>query len=340
MELRAFRSSTTRLVMALWFLLITSLMLLTLGFYGIDIGIFEGPLAYIGFTMNLMICVGLSYITFNISRRINMIVSTAQRIINTRDLTQRIPINSPWQDMSKLGQVLNHMLGEIEKSVASTRQVSDNIAHDLRTPLTRLRNHIETMRSTVALDKNTVQIEEFDQLIAECDALLTTFNALLRIANIESGRRAPTFERLNLAPVIEDVVSLYEPIASEKNIHFVYRAEPAFVRGDKDMLFQAFANLLDNAVKQTPPGGDIVLKLSAGDTGAHVMLIDNGPGISDEHKHNVFRRFYRIHTCRSQPGAGLGLSLVLAIIQLHKGKIALSDTKPQGLTVTVTLGDN
>jgi signal transduction histidine kinase len=286
-----------------------------------------------------LICCGLFFISVEVTKRINTIVATADHIIATRDLTQRIPIDNLWDDLSKLSHVLNIMLGQIEDSVTTIRQVSDNIAHDLRTPLTRLRNHIETMRMRVKITPTTLreQEHEFNELMLECDALLITFNALLRISNVESGRGQTNFEHTNLAPVVEDAIALYEPIAAEKNITLTQQTVAAFVAGDKDLLFQALANVLDNAIKHTPPNGSISLTLTATESGATLTLADSGSGIADAHKPHVFRRFYRAESSRSTPGCGLGLSLVQAIVKLHNGTISLSDNTPHGLLVTITL---
>ena len=335
-----FESSSTKLAIFFSTLLIFVLFLLSIEIYAINHGEIVKPI----FTQAILalvmfICVSLLLVSFYVTKRINAITTTADRIITTRDLTQRIPIDNKWDDLSKLGEALNMMLDEIEQLVASVRQVSDNIAHDLRTPLTRLRNHIETMRNDTANAPLTraEQQEEFNTLIGECDGLLTTFNALLRIANIESGRRHANFHTLDLVPVLHDVIELYEPVAHEKNILLQFDATATHVIGDKDLLFQAMANLLDNAIKHTPEGGTISLRVVPEKVGGTITIQDTGPGIPDAHKPHVFRRFYRIAACRNMPGSGLGLSLVSAIITLHQGSISLSDNKPYGLIVTITL---
>lgn len=196
-----------------------------------------------------------------------------------------------------------------------------------------MRNRIEYLRTS----QIPANADDLSALSNECDGLLTTFNALLRIATIEAGRHKIEFSSVNLARLLQDVVELYEPLASEKSINFSYRAEPATIMGDKDMLFQAFANLVDNAIKYTPAGGTVVATLAPRTGGAVISFTDTGPGIPDAHKLNVFRRFYRVEACRQQPGVGLGLSLVMAVIKLHQGSITLSDHAPTGVTVRVTL---
>lgn len=329
--------STTKMALCL-----TSLRLMVMTLVGFELfdHFSAHPLApvYDGIILAivLFICAVLFISSFYMARRIHTITATAERIISTRDLTSRIPISHADDDLGKLAAVLNRMLNEIEYLVASVRQVSDNIAHDLRTPLTRLRAHIEQLQAGSA--SPVVRQEEVPALVAECDAILATFNALMRIANIESGRRAPQFDAVPLHEVLQDVVELYEPVASEKNVQLSFAFEPVTIQGDKDLLFQALANLIDNAIKYTPEGGDVVARVLPNGNSAVVTLSDSGPGIADEHKPKVFRRFYRIDACRGKaPGAGLGLSLVEAIIRMHQGRITLSDREPNGLLVTVTL---
>lgn len=286
----------------------------------------------------LMICGGIFFVKKLMHRRIIAISETVNAIISTGDLSRRIPIEAKWEDLSSLSNMLNKMLSEIERLVNDARSVADNVSHDLRTPLTRLRNHIEEMRVSVT-DNASIedQQERYRQLTVECDALLATFQALLRISNLESGHKYSEFSTLNLTHLLRDVVEFYEPLAAEKNISFHYEiADNAAFIGDKDLLFQAFANVVDNAIKYTPEQGEIHLSLRADKNHAVFELRDSGPGIIDTDKQRVFRRFFRVDEARSEPGSGLGLSLVAAIIALHKGTIQLSDNQPQGLVVTMT----
>mgnify|MGYP003386426552 CR=1 FL=1 len=334
LRIRPFESSSTKLAVFFSAILLSALFLLGCEVYASMHGVNIRPhytlaiLSLIGLTS-----LGLFIISFYVTKRINMIAATADAIMATRDLSQRIPVTSHWDDLSKLSETLNLMLADIEQLVASVKQVSDNIAHDLRTPLTRMRNRIEYLRS----GNGPATADDLTALSNECDGLLTTFSALLRIATIEAGRHKIEFSRVDLACLLQDVVELYEPLASEKSINFSYRAEPATVMGDKDMLFQVFANLIDNAIKYTPKGGTVVATLTPRDGGAILTFTDTGPGIADMHKLSVFRRFYRIEACRHQPGVGLGLSLVMAVINLHQGSITLSDHAPSGVIVKVTL---
>jgi signal transduction histidine kinase len=327
-------SSSTKLAVIFTALLAMAAVLLGFGMYAMSNGETMHPL-YPNIALVLMLIVsGLAFfISFHVTKRINRIVGTADRIIATTDLSQRIPLGSRWDDLAKLSETLNAMLAEIEQLVFGIRTLSDNIAHDLRHPLTRMRNHMETIRDQAAPEAQA----PLNELIAECDGLLTTFQALLRISNIESGKRHAGFVAIDMAQLLHDVAELYEPLAAEKSIRFILNPVTAQVVGDKDLLFQAFANLIDNAIKYTPEQGQIDIDMQPQERGARVIIRDTGLGVSDEHKQRVFRRFYRVEHSRRAPGSGLGLSLVAAIIKLHQGMIQLHDNQPAGLIVTVTL---
>ena len=264
-------------------------------------------------------------------RRIESINDTCREIIYG-DLSRRIPVRSADDDFDQLAGNLNNMLDQIEVLMAGVRQVSDNIAHDLRTPLARLRNRLEVLREQVTEDGPR---ELLDQAAAEADGLLATFKALLRIGQIESGSRRAGFTEVDLADLLRDVTELYEPLAEEKGQRIELElAAGRTIRGDRDLLFQAFANLLDNAIKYTPPNGRIRVELA----GAQISVADNGPGIPVEAREKVFQRFYRLEPCRSTPGNGLGLSLVAAVGNLHNASIHLENNSP-GLRVIMNFAE-
>lgn len=251
-------------------------------------------------------------------RRLEAINETSRRIMRG-DLSRRIPTRSTDDDFDQLADNLNGMLDTIEQLMEDVRRVTDNVAHDLRTPLTRLRNRLEQLKVHGGRDKHAVEAA-----LADADGLLATFNALLRIASIESGRRRAAFENIALNDVVRDVTELYEPLAEQKNQNLeVMVSGDVNVRGDRDLLFQAFANLLDNAIKYTPPAGDIRVSLEDGATGPRIRIIDTGPGIPEQSRDQVFKRFFRLEESRHTPGNGLGLSLVDAVARLHKASIRL-----------------
>ena len=276
--------------------------------------------------------VGGAMMTRSMVRRIDAINQTSRQIMSG-DLSRRIPTDHSGDDFDVLTGNLNAMLDQIEFLMEEVRRVSDNIAHDLRTPLTRLRNSLELLRSE-GLDVEGTRAQT-DQAIVEAEGLLSTFNALLRIARVESGRLGAEFSEVTLAPLVRDVVELYEPLAEEKGQRLSVAIESeASVRGDRDLLFQALANLLDNAIKYTPAAGTIEVCLETERSRVCVTIADTGPGIPTEFRERVFQRFYRLEQSRSTPGNGLGLSLVAAVVRLHGAEVTLAENQP-GLRVQV-----
>jgi len=266
-------------------------------------------------------------------QRVDRINRTVESIVQG-DLSRRLDLTGSHGDFRRLTITFNRMLDRIQMLMEGMRQVSDNVAHDLRTPLTRLRNHLTTLQHQVSGEaQGTVQ-----DLLDEADALLTTFNALLRIAQIESGNRLSEFQIIDITVILRDVMELYEPLAADKNVTIdVNLRGPLSVRGDRDLLFQAFANLIDNAIKYTPSDGVIGLNAVLSNSTVIVEVADSGGGIPAAEREKVFQRFYRVETSRGeQPGNGLGLSLVRAVINLHSGAITLADANP-GLRVEVLL---
>jgi signal transduction histidine kinase len=251
-------------------------------------------------------------------RRLEAINETSRRIMQG-DLSRRIPTRSTDDDFDQLADNLNGMLDTIEELMEDVRRVTDNVAHDLRTPLTRLRNRLENLKSGNDVDKSGVEAA-----LADADGLLVTFNALLRIASIESGRRRAAFKSIPLDDLVRDVTELYEPLAEQKQQKLdVSVSDHVRIQGDRDLLFQAFANLLDNAIKYTPQGGSIRVTLEDGTSGPRIRIIDSGPGIPQQSRDKVFKRFFRLEDSRHTPGNGLGLSLVEAVARLHNASIEL-----------------
>jgi signal transduction histidine kinase len=208
------------------------------------------------------------------------------------------------------------MLDEIERLIHEIAGVGDDIAHEVRTPLTRVRATLERGR------QNATNVEELgvviDRAIGGLDKSLAIVTALLRIAEIEHGRRLAAFDTVDLASVVVEVAELFDPIAEDRGVDLeVETATPASVRGDRDLLFEAIANLVDNAVKFTPAGGCVELRVARRDGEVQVEVVDTGPGIGEAEREVVTRRFYRSDKSRQTQGVGLGLSLVAAILKLH-----------------------
>jgi len=283
--------------------------------------------------MALVIITSFRVSTFVVSRT-NRIARTAKAIIDTGDMTRRIAIDSKWDDLSYMADVLNEFLTRNEQLLKGIKQVSDNIAHDLRTPLTRLRNNLDTMRRDIR--DNDAMAARCDSLLSEADHLLDTFAALMRIAHVETGSRRTHFKPVDMLKLVQDVIELYEPLAEDKHIRLSFSGKATQLTGDPDLLFQALANLLDNAIKFTPHNGHVEVQLEATGRMVSVTVKDSGPGICDDDAPRVFERFYRADMCRNSPGNGLGLALVSAVIELHHGKIKLANLNP-GLSVTVVL---
>jgi signal transduction histidine kinase len=286
---------------------------------------------------------GGAFISAWFQRRLDAVNHAIQAIMSG-DLSERIPVDSRSSDFEYLIENLNQMLDQIEYLMTGVRQVSDNIAHDLRTPLTRLRNNLATLERQAEPSQLGLVLE----LVSEADHLLATFNALLRIAQVESGHRRSGFSDVSLNTILADVAELYEPLAADKSITLKCNvAEDEEIRsrllgseslsvsdhhfvlsGDRDLLFQMAANLVDNAIKYTPAGGEVEVNLDVTETKAVISVLDSGMGIPDVCKKKVFQRFFRVEKSRSvEPGNGLGLSLVWAVVKLHGGEIELADNQ-------------
>ena len=264
-------------------------------------------------------------------RNIERINQTARSIMSG-NLSRRVEITNRNDDFDQLAANLNQMLDRIQTLMEDIRRVSDNIAHDLRTPLTRLRQHMEEARRQV--DSESISAISLESSIREADSLLTTFNALLRIARIEAGQVTTDFAVLDYRTLVEDVVEFYEPLAEEKNQFLTVDAGNTIkTMGDRDLLFQALANVIENAIKYTQENGHISVILSQLDNDAVITIADNGPGIPAEERERVFRRFYRLDRSRSTTGNGLGLSMVAAVVTMHQGQIRLMDNDPGLKTV-------
>jgi signal transduction histidine kinase len=253
------------------------------------------------------------------------------------ELSRRVALSGSGDELDRLAVSLNDMLDQIERLMGGMREVSSNVAHDLRTPLTRLRARLEGAIRSGSPDE---QREALTETLEDADRLLQTFNALLSIARTEAGQAREGLAPMEVAPLIEEMAELYGPSAEEQGGTLtVHAAEGAHLHADRQLLAQALANLIDNALKygEGPDGKPDITVASAVDNG-HVILSvsDHGPGIAEEDRARVLERFVRLDTSRTKPGSGLGLSLVAGIVKLHQGQIALEDNAP-GLTVKLIL---
>ena len=289
----------------------------------------------LGWGVILTLILGLAggvFISRRMLTKIDIINDTTRQIM-AGNLDHRVPVGANGDEFDQLSANLNSMLDQIQELMISIKQVSDNIAHDLKTPLFRLRQGLELLESS----SNNVEFRKdaLNNSISEADRLLGLFNGLLRIARIESETSNLSLTKVSLHDVVKDVIELYEPLSEEKRqqLELLIDSEP-IINADRDMIFQALANLLDNAVKYTPVDGSIRLEIAASDKNAILKIIDSGPGIPIDEREKVFIRFHRIDSSRATPGNGLGLSLVRAVILAHKGSIKLFDNNP-GLTIRI-----
>jgi signal transduction histidine kinase len=293
----------------------------------------------------IVIVLGLAgglFVSRRVLRRVDAMTETTKTIMEG-DLSGRLAVGGSGDEIDRLAQNLNAMLERIEALMQGLKEVSDNIAHDLKTPLTRLRNRAEeALRSS---HNETEYRGALDAIIEESDGLIRTFNALLLIARAESGQARNDMSEFDAAEIAHDIGDLYEPLAEQRGIALKVEADtPAPVKGNRDLVSQALANLVDNAIKYAePPTGAvngaapeiIVRAMSAGDR-ITLTVADTGPGIPEADRPRAVERFVRLEQSRSQPGSGLGLSLASAVARLHGGELTLEDNHP-GLKSVIAL---
>ena len=278
----------------------------------------------------LMIVLGLAggvVVSRNFLARLDVINRTSRQIMRG-DLSQRVPVSRAGDEFDVLSGHLNRMLDRIERLLHGMREVSDNVAHDLRSPLNRLRNRLEMAAMRHPVESETAR--DIDAAVQETDRLIATFNSLLLIAEAEAGSVRESMEMFSLGDVIEGIGELYGPLADEKSLRFVVH-EPAItatIRGNRNLISQAVANLVDNAIKYTPEGGSVAVALEQSPDGPQLVVSDTGPGIPPEQHLRVTERFVRLESSRNSPGTGLGLSLVAAVAHLHDAELMLEDNRP------------
>lgn len=285
--------------------------------------------------------VGALIIWFAIGRnalqRIDRMSGAAQNIM-AGDLSQRLPVSGSGDEFDRLSVSLNAMLARMERLDEGLRQVSDNIAHDLKTPLTRLRNKAE---SALAGGGEQAHVAALEEVIAESDQLIRTFNALLMISRVEAGSAVAEMSDIDLGAVASEVAELYEPLAEDEGLAILRALAPdCAVRGNRELIGQAISNLIDNAIKYGSGGEppEIAVTVGRSDSAITLAVADHGAGIPEDKYAEVTKRFVRLDDSRSKPGTGLGLALALAVMELHGGRIAFSATGPEreanrGLTV-------
>jgi signal transduction histidine kinase len=292
-------------------------------------GTLENTLGYALALTALFGVIGGAWISRLVLSRLDQINQTSQEIMSG-DLSRRVPVLGGRDELDELATNLNAMLDQIEVLMSGMREVADNIAHDLRTPLNRLRNRLEG----AMMERETPETTRtsLESAIEEADGLIATFNSLLLIAEAESGAHRDSLVDVDLHVIAKDVAELYEPVAEERGISLVIAAlEPMRVRGNPNLVARAAANLVDNALKYTPSGGRVMVSVEAGAAkgeGPVFSVRDSGPGIPTEDRDRVLDRFVRLERSRNTPGSGLGLSLVAAVARMHSATLELSDAAP------------
>ena len=303
--------------------------------------LFKATLIAISVIFALSMLIG-SFMARRMLNRINAVTNTADSIIEG-DLSHRIPVVTDRNnEFDRLGRSLNRMLDRNEELMDSMREVTNNLAHDLRNPLNRIRHRIESAKLGEISKQDFEQFS--DDTIHDIDGVISTFNALLSIAQIESGEPRKDWIEFKLNILLDDLAESYKVVAKEQKLSWEYEVDDdLMINGNQHLIAQLFANLLDNAFKYSPEGGKIVVKAmkingSNGKSQITAIISDSGPGIPLEEHEKVFKRFHRLDSARSTEGNGLGLSLVKAVANLHDAKVSLSDNGP-GLSVEVRFNE-
>ena len=280
------------------------------------------------------------FVARRVLHRIDAMTGTTQRIMGG-DLSERLPVGRSGDELDRLAENLNAMLERIEALMAGLQEVSDNIAHDLKTPLTRLRNRAEEALATAG--NETEYRAALERTIEESDGLIRTFNALLMIARAESGQARDNMVDFDAATVARDIQELYEPLAEDNGLALEVQTEPAVIHGNRELISQALANLVENAIKYGKPAEStagvkpsVLIEARRDAEGVKLSVIDHGAGIPEADRQRAMERFVRLEASRTLPGSGLGLSLASAVAVLHGGTLRLDDAKP-GVRATLAM---
>jgi signal transduction histidine kinase len=296
----------------------------------------EAILRAFAFAVGLTVLLGVAggaWLSHLFLRRVDAIGRVAEAIIEG-DLARRVPVQGTGDDLDRLAATLNRMLDRIAALMESLRQVSNDIAHDLRTPLSRLCQRLEGARTGAR------SVAEYERVVedaaADAEGLLGTFAALLRIAQVEAGAQRAVFCRVDLSALVETVADAFAPAVEDEGHTFSVEMAPGVaVHGDHELLTQMLANLVENALRHTPSGCRIRILLAPSPPGGAVLAVeDNGPGVPGAERGRILRRFHRLEQSRTTPGSGLGLSLVAAVAELHGAQLRMEDAKP-GLRVSI-----
>lgn len=275
----------------------------------------------------LMGITGAIFIGINSQKQLDKMTVAIRKIIQG-DLKERLPVDNKRNDINRLALILNQMLDEIERLMQHLKGACDDIAHDLRTPLTRLLAGLERMQRKERSKEEYSQA--IDQAVEEAHSLLHTFKALLKISEVENNIQKSSFTAVDLKTIVDDAVEFYAPVAEEKEITLTVTTDnkPVIMQGDQYLLFDALSNLLDNALKFTPQQGKVTVSLQNSTSQIQLIVTDSGIGIPEVEREDVLRRFYRSERSRNTPGNGLGLSMVAAVAHMHNMQLTITDANP------------
>lgn len=266
-------------------------------------------------------------------------IETVLRAAADGELSARTMMSSQTNDLTRIGSTVDEMLSRLQSVVAAMSDISSNIAHELKTPITRLQYNLQTLSEMTDAHGDKLDDDFSEQLqlsLKESNRLANIFDALLRISQIESGNRRQRFETINVIDLVHTIAEIYTDVAEDASMTLTLNTqkEPIFIQGDKELLIQQFANLVENSLRYCPQASQLTLSCHTEQDNVVITMADNGPGIDDQEKQRVFERLYRINKSRNDGGLGIGLTLVKAVTDLHQGEIKLYDCHP-GLGVEI-----
>lgn len=302
-----------------------------------DIGQVIRRMIFISLGMTVVLgAAGGAILTWRIRHRLETVNQTCRKVM-AGELQHRVVVTGSGDEFDHLAVNFNAMLGRINELIEGIRDISSNVAHDLRTPLTRLRNRLEQIEKEYRAHPDRI-FPEIQQALRDIDALVGTFNAILRIAQVEGGAGIEQFQPFDLSQAVLDISDFYLPVAEEKQIRLSWDIEEHVIfTGDRHLLVQAMANLIDNAIKYTPSGGQVDIAFHKLKNMLVLTVMDTGPGIPPEFHQQVTKKFFRVEESRSTPGNGLGLSLAEAAVKLHGGHLQFINRETGGLAVNLQL---
>ncbi|PSU95826.1 two-component sensor histidine kinase [Photobacterium kishitanii] len=301
-----------------------------------------------GFTLSgILVVLFSSAIVIYMTRRNQSKIDRIEAVLRAAadgELSARTMMSTQGNDLTRIGHTVDEMLSRLQSVVAAMSDISANIAHELKTPITRLQYNLLTLNEMAELHSNNIDDSFYEQLelsLKESSRLAEIFDALLRISQIESGNRRQRFEQIDIVEVVTTIADIYTYVAEDAGMILKIDTpiEPIFIQGDRELLIQQLANLVENSLRYCPPESQLCLSCSTDKDNVIITMADNGPGIDDQEKNRVFERLYRINKSRNDGGLGIGLTLVKAVTELHQGNIKLYDCNP-GLGVAINYNRN